>query len=81
MVRNIIINDISCRTHCYNVLSPFFFSLTKNVDNRPKFYMLTSHSFIQRMEQEKVDVAGWYRDVLQKAKAVKAFLPPHVIVE
>lgn len=72
---------------CYSVITPYavntpiLLSLTKNVDERPKFHMLATHPFIGRTEQEDVDVAGWYKDILQKAKARNAFLPPHVVVD
>ena len=56
-------------------------SLTKNVEQRPKFHSLASHPFIVQTEKENVNVAHWYKDILQKAKANNAFLPPHVVVD
>lgn len=37
--------------------------LQKNYEARPKYPDLLKHPFLQRAEQEAVDVAGWFRDV------------------
>ena len=61
---------------------PFYYSsLTKNVEQRPKFHSLADHRFIVQTEKENVDVAHWYKDILRKAKANNTFLPPHVVVD
>ena len=45
-------------------------SLTKAVSERPKYDTLVEHPFIKKIEQMDVDVAGWYRDILDKEEAL-----------
>ena len=48
------------------------FSLTKDVDQRPKFHDLIEHPYIKEVEAMVVDVAGWYADVLKQELEFKA---------
>ncbi len=47
-------------------------SLTKSVEERPKYDVLVTHPFILNIEKQEVNVAGWYRDVVDKAEALSS---------
>ena len=46
-----------------------WYSLTHSVDDRPRFRDLVKHEFIQYIEEEDVDVASWYDQIIEKEKA------------
>lgn len=46
-------------------------SLTKDVDQRPKFWELVDHPYIKEVEQSVVDVAGWYADIVRQESELK----------
>ena len=51
---------------------PFsMFSLTKDVDQRPRFYELIEHPYIREVEKSLVDVAGWYADIIRQENKQK----------
>ena len=52
----------------FSLLSSHSLSLTKDVENRPRFYELLEHPFIKKMEQEKREVETWYREISDKEK-------------
>ena len=45
-------------------------SLTKKVQERPKYEILVEHPFIKMTEQLEVDVGAWYRDILDREAAL-----------
>ena len=49
----------------------FVYSLTKDVDKRPKFWELVTHPYIKEVEVTAVDVAGWYADIVRKEEELK----------
>lgn len=52
------------------MVCPVPYSLTHSVDDRPKFKDLVTHKFIKYIEKEKVDVASWYDNVIEKETAM-----------
>lgn len=66
MVRTVIIVTI------YNNYIFFsYYSLTKDVEERPRFYELIEHPYIKGVEQSSVDVAGWYGDIVRQELELK----------
>ena len=48
------------------------YSLTKSVEERPKYDILVEHPFIKMIEQMEVDVGAWYRDILGREETLRA---------
>ena len=67
MVRLSLIELHDTNYYCFN-----YSSLTKEVEERPRFYELIEHPYIKEVEQSTVDVAGWYGDVLKQELEFKA---------
>ena len=40
--------------------------LTKNYHDRPKYGVLVSHEYIKRVESETINIAEWYKSVLER---------------
>lgn len=62
------------KSHCVLMMTdlPFsMFSLTKDVDQRPRFYELIEHPYIREVEKSLVDVAGWYADIIRQENKQK----------
>jgi len=51
---------------------PILRSLTKSVDERPKYNILVEHPFIKMIESMEVDVGAWYRDILAREETLRA---------
>ena len=47
------------------------FSLTKDVDQRPRFYELIEHPYIKEVEQSDINVAVWYADIIRQENELK----------
>ena len=45
--------------------------MTKDVEERPRFYELIEHPYIKGVEQSSVDVAGWYGDIVRQELELK----------
>lgn len=46
-------------------------SLTKDVEQRPRFYQLIAHPYIKEVELSTVDVAAWYGDIVRQELKLK----------
>ena len=45
--------------------------MTKDVEERPRFYELIEHPYIKEVEKSTVDVAGWYGDIVRQELELK----------